>query len=346
MHFFPSDERYSTFFDFWVLDCSRATYAWECLPDPGDGNGPKLASLREIPLAAGSEATGELVTLHDSRLRAYDARGRAGWRRVTAKRIPSWPDDGPGLSYGALACADRSAFLYHPGARPSLRRICLASGATEALYRAADGVTSPRCTAPRLWPLADGALALWGGGGGDGSDPGQPGALSPPGIYTVSAPPLDCMWRWAAGAWSKLPNGGGGAPPPARAEAGLVPMGTVDGSALLIAGYSELLHTQMSTHEGASCAPASARLTRCLAVASYRYLNDVNLWTPDAGWRRVHLAGATLAPAAFRACCRLPDGRVLITGGYRGEVAVGGISFVRARRASRRRRRSRARRRG
>lgn len=254
------DEQMTTLEDWWVLDCTPRSgkLRWQSLDEARIGGGPRL-SRDDSLLAAGSEATSELIVLSEARLLAYDAAGARGWRRVTEKRI-----DKQGLPDAALAVADGFAYVYSAESRASLRRVSLATGEVTELCKGAGG---PRAQSPLMWPTGGGGLLLWGGG--------SMGEESPPGLDTLSPPPLDAMWAWepaaGGGRWRQLPNGGGGAPPPPRTEASLVLLGG-DGSALLVAGYSEVLP-----------------LIETGAVHGYRYLSDTHLYSPGAGWRRVAL---------------------------------------------------------
>jgi hypothetical protein len=309
--------------------------AWQQLTRPEKVGGPPHA---DGALLCAAPAAGELLALADGVLWAASVAAPAPaltWRCVGA----AWPERGAGADVlrgagSALATAGAYAYVYTP--RAGLVRLCLRTGARQVLHAwsaggaAADAAapTEPRCTSPLLWAQGGRALYLWGGNAPTDTFNAadfQCFALSSP-------PPLNALWRFdlstddadsaAAAAplgWRVVAFGGGGAPPPPRAEATLVPLdgqpGFEDGSAVVLGGYSEMM-PQWAT-DGMT------------GMETFRYLNDVNLFTPSSGWRRLATwGGAPLLDAAGRAAGYAPGegggaaGAVVITGGYNGNSGL------------------------
>lgn len=91
-----------------------------------------------------------------------------------------------------------------------------------------------------MWPCGSSAILLYGGRSPEGQGP-------LPGHMLIDPPPLADMWRFDLDllSWTRIPRGGGGSPPAPRAEAALAPLiggGFDPGSAVILGGYSELLH--------------------------------------------------------------------------------------------------------
>ncbi len=290
--------------DFWRLrvdrDDGRGT-AWESLRKPGNAGGP---SPGEETLCAAAKDSNELIVLHDGVLYSYDP-GKEKWRLICKNALDCPVDDIGMHTPSALAVRGAHAYVYmrkRCHSRTVLTQVCLRTGSVEVLHSCAgDCASAPQCTLPHMWPAGESALLLWGGAAPEIDDNFQP-----VGHHCISPPPLGGMWSFdlAVRKWTRVPHGGGGAPPPARVEAGFTPLGD-DGSCVVVGGYSELLPLLVITAPG-----------KPPEICGYRYLDDVHVYRPGLGWCRLApVSGAPIVSAACRLCGE-HDGSVLLTGGY------------------------------
>ena len=165
--------------------------------------------------------------------------------------------------------------------------------------------TVPFATSAYMWPCGSSAILLYGGRSPEGQGP-------LPGHMLIDPPPLADMWRFDLDllSWTRIPRGGGGSPPAPRAEAALAPLiggGFDPGSAVILGGYSELLHEILPMSRDAY---------------SFRYCDDAHFFSPTTGWYRLAPAGPRAPPAASVAAGAVSvvsdSAVILFCGGYSG----------------------------
>lgn len=284
---------------------------WERLPSPQNAGGPtcthhvKLCTLHY-------DSKYELVCLAECKVwtlqATYNNQDEVQWR---CHGLP-WQgaeEDGAQISGAAMTAVGHSALVYAPSyglvsidLRTSAREVLwVASPPEERSWRAPYAITA------HLWPAGSSEIVLYGGNAPEGN-----GSTDLPGHVLMSPPPLSDMWRFDLDTrtWTRLPRGGGGAPPAPRAEAALTPLvesGYFEpGSAVLLGGYSELLQEVTDNSSRAS---------------GFRYCDDAHLYTPTDGWRRLAPAGPRASSAASIAAGAVHNdtgAAVYYCGGYFG----------------------------